>query len=56
MKGNPDYSLYRAFVVKSLIYVFLTTTLKLPLSSIEKLKRDTPQYILLVAMADSGNI
>jgi len=22
MKSNPDYSLYRAFVVKSLIYVF----------------------------------
>jgi hypothetical protein len=48
MKCNPDYSLYRAFVVKSLIYGFKTTTPQLPLSATERLKQDTPEYIHLV--------
>jgi hypothetical protein len=54
MKCNPGYSLYRAFVVKSLIYGFKTTTPQLPLSATERLKQDTPEYILPVGRADSG--
>jgi hypothetical protein len=48
MKGNPDYSLYRAFVVKSLICVFQNDSSQRLLSETEDLKRDTPEYFLLI--------
>jgi hypothetical protein len=52
MNGNPDYTVYRAYVVKSLICFFRPLTAVLLNRVVQK---DTPEYLLLIRRVDLGS-